>query len=247
MLHQRLDLYQRNRRDARKKISQERKPYWLQTYAHIIDEQQEHPLLRELFASLKPWEREENKPRELRKENDPRWTAFREHPRNQLALSIRSHVTKCAWFEVFILAFIVAVGAVVGMELHDADAYASSSKIVDIIALIVFTLEAVLKVLAEGERPIVYFTDANDGAFNTFDFVIVVLSFAFLGKARVNQPRLARDRHGPSSPFTLHACTRQTNQNYDTVLLPRRCHYTRQTNPSRNKGRRARVRCSACG
>lgn len=175
-------LYQRNRKDARKKISEERKPYWLQTYAHIIEEQQESPLLRDLFASLKPWEREENKPREVREQTDPRWTAFSEHPRNKLAQSVRRLVTKRAWFEVFILTFIVAVGAVVGMELHDSDAYTSFSKIVDIIALIIFTLEAILKVLAEGERPLLYFTDPNDGAFNTFDFVIVVLSFAFIGE-----------------------------------------------------------------
>lgn len=48
-----------------------------------------------------------------------RWTAFRHRPRNELALSIRHLVTKQAWFEVFIMICIIAVGVTTGLELDD--------------------------------------------------------------------------------------------------------------------------------
>ena len=37
-----------------------------------------------------------------------------------------------------------------------------------------------VKVLAEGTQPTKYFTNPYEGAFNTFDFLIVVLSWAYV-------------------------------------------------------------------
>lgn len=42
---------------------------------------------------------------------------------------------------------------VTGLELEDPVGMADTSKAIDIFALVVFTIECVLKVLAEGERP----------------------------------------------------------------------------------------------
>ena len=47
----------------------------------------------------------------------------------------------------------------------------------------VFAAECVLKIVAEGHSPGNYFRDPENGSFNTFDFLIVVLSFAFIGNS----------------------------------------------------------------
>ena len=43
----------------------------------------------------------------------------------------------------------------------------------------VFLWEAILRIWACGSRPWVYFRDINDGSFNTFDFILVVVSVVF--------------------------------------------------------------------
>ena len=53
--------------------------------------------------------------------------------------------------------------------------------VVQWITLPVFTAEAVLKVVSFGVHPMQYFHDVNEGAFNTFDLLIVLLSYALLG------------------------------------------------------------------
>jgi hypothetical protein len=45
------------------------------------------------------------------------------------------------------------VGVVTGLELDDPSRMAATSKAADACALLVFTTECVLKLLAEGERP----------------------------------------------------------------------------------------------
>ena len=42
---------------------------------------------------------------------------------------------------------------VTGLELEDPTGMADTSMVIDIFALVVFTIECVLKILAEGERP----------------------------------------------------------------------------------------------
>jgi len=49
----------------------------------------------------------------------------------------------------------------------------------DRITFFVFFLEAMLKIFSCGTRPWVYFMSEKDGNFNTFDFVIVVVSTIF--------------------------------------------------------------------
>ena len=47
----------------------------------------------------------------------------------------------------------------------------------------VFAAECVLKIVAECHSPGNYFRDPENGSFNTFDFLLVVLSFAFIGNS----------------------------------------------------------------
>jgi voltage-gated sodium channel len=80
---------------------------------------------------------------------------------------------------------IIGVGAVTGIDLemsdHRAHGYDLMSLYVSRITLVVFFCEVILKLLAEGFEPWMYFLDRNDGYFNTFDFVVVACSIAFLG------------------------------------------------------------------
>ena len=41
----------------------------------------------------------------------------------------------------------------------------------------VFTSEVVLKILSKGDAPLEYFTDPEDGSWNTFDFIVVLMSY----------------------------------------------------------------------
>jgi hypothetical protein len=42
-------------------------------------------------------------------------------------------------------------------------------------------LEAVLKIMSEGPEPLRYFTDPENGKFNTLDFFIVTAGYALIG------------------------------------------------------------------
>ena len=55
--------------------------------------------------------------------------------------------------------------------------------VVGYVTFAVFTIECVLKIVAEGKHPEAYFTHPQNGTFNTFDACIVVASFAFLGNS----------------------------------------------------------------
>ena len=54
---------------------------------------------------------------------------------------------------------------------------------VSVIALANFTLEIVLKDVAEGRAPWRFFTHPENGHFNSFDFAIVLASYGFLGSS----------------------------------------------------------------
>ena len=51
------------------------------------------------------------------------------------------------------------------------------------VTLTAFSLECVIKIVAQGARPARYFTHADDGGFNCFDFTVVAISWALMGSA----------------------------------------------------------------
>ncbi|MEM7537241.1 MAG: ion transporter [Chloroflexota bacterium] len=85
-------------------------------------------------------------------------------------------LTKTSFFQSFILGIIILAGIVVGIETNVTitQRYGAVIDIISTLILLVFVIEAILKILAEGHRPWNYFTDA----WNLFDFSIVVLSLA---------------------------------------------------------------------
>ena len=91
-------------------------------------------------------------------------------------------------FDTLIIACIVLVGIAVGAELEFVDEDRDSAAqrrlaqfcgVTQTVTLVVFVLEVVLKILACGLHPMDYFRDKEDGAFNTFDFIVVALSVLF--------------------------------------------------------------------
>ena len=110
---------------------------------------------------------------------------------NYFGWLIYKYITSQTAFEVFVLAWIVAVGIATGLDLEylgneqiyyddDYTAPAWIRPFVNItmnVATFIFTTECVLKLLAEGTEPLRYFTHPEDGYFNTFDISIVVAGF----------------------------------------------------------------------
>ena len=110
-----------------------------------------------------------------------------ENAYERLAWFVFTHFTGTAWFESYILGCIVMIGVSTGVELEAGDDPPEGIRKmvawVGMITFVSFTAEVVLKIVAEGLRPERYFTDAEDGSFNTFDFMIVVAGFLFLGSS----------------------------------------------------------------
>ena len=82
-------------------------------------------------------------------------------------------VSRANWFSNFILLIIVLAAVVVGMQTYKA--FELKHRVIldalDFIVLGIFILEAVIKIVAEGKKPLNYFKDS----WNVFDFSIVVV------------------------------------------------------------------------
>jgi hypothetical protein len=98
-------------------------------------------------------------------------------PYDQLAWFVYKWITSRMWFEAFIMGNIAMIGIATGVDLQFASANDPGVTLfVETVATgtaWVFTCECVLKLVAESYRFERYFTDEENGQFNTFDFVIV--------------------------------------------------------------------------
>jgi voltage-gated sodium channel len=99
-------------------------------------------------------------------------------------------VADSQWFTNFILGVIVLAGVVVGMQTYkefEVENHALLSTL-DTVILWIFVLEAVIKIISKGKRPLDYFKDP----WNVFDFTIVVVCFLPIGGKFIPVLRLAR-------------------------------------------------------
>tara|TARA_Y100000739_G_C20571950_1_gene448244 strand:- start:534 stop:1493 length:960 start_codon:yes stop_codon:yes gene_type:complete len=99
-------------------------------------------------------------------------------------------VADSQWFTNFILGVIVLAGVVVGMQTYkefEVENHALLSTL-DTIILWIFVLEAIIKIISKGKRPLDYFKDP----WNVFDFTIVVVCFLPVGGKFIPVLRLAR-------------------------------------------------------
>ncbi|MCH2109825.1 MAG: ion transporter [Polyangiaceae bacterium] len=96
--------------------------------------------------------------------------------------TILRKIAESTLFQVSITLVILFAGFLVGVETYPALAqrHASLLHMLDRLVLAIFTLEVVIKMGAEGRRPLNYFKDG----WNTFDFIIVAACFLpFSGQA----------------------------------------------------------------
>ena len=88
-------------------------------------------------------------------------------------IEICRKVSRAKWFSNFILLIIGMAAVVVGMQTYKA--FELKHRVIldalDFIVLVIFVLEAVIKIVAEGKTPLNYFKDP----WNVFDFSIVVV------------------------------------------------------------------------
>ncbi len=83
-------------------------------------------------------------------------------------------LTRNPMFDQFIITVIIIAGILVGVQTYPLDPLVVQRlEIVDTVILAIFSIEVVLKILAEGRRPKKYFQDA----WNVFDFLIVLAAF----------------------------------------------------------------------
>jgi len=84
-------------------------------------------------------------------------------------------IVNSSLFRYFILAVIIASGVIVGLETYPAidERFAHSFHLIDQTIIYIFLVEIILKLLAYGKKPWLYFTDP----WNIFDFIIVAVCF----------------------------------------------------------------------
>ncbi|MGA1101249.1 MAG: ion transporter [Opitutales bacterium] len=108
--------------------------------------------------------------------------------------SFCSNLSRSNFFNQFIIGTILLTGVVVGAQTYKdfAEENATVLNFLDQTILVIFTIEALIKILAEGHRPLNYFKNS----WNVFDFAIVAACllepFLQLGGAFLPILRLAR-------------------------------------------------------
>jgi len=89
--------------------------------------------------------------------------------------TISKRIAESSWFQSFIILTIIAAGVIVGIQTY-GDAVIHFQTLLnrlDLVILIIFTIEVIIKVLAEGKKPWNYFKDS----WNIFDFTIVAVCY----------------------------------------------------------------------
>jgi len=105
----------------------------------------------------------------------------------KLAWWVHSKITSRSAFEVFIMINILAVAVTTGLSLNGEDAnnlsLAKGIRHTTNITFYVFIVEAALKFVSFGVKPHHFFIAPHgEGAFNSFDMLLVVMSLALIGE-----------------------------------------------------------------
>lgn len=87
--------------------------------------------------------------------------------------NLSRRVTLSKTFNYVIFALILLAASIIGIETYPglAAKYRDLLSLIDKIIIILFTIEILLKILSNGKRPWLYFTDS----WNVFDFIIVAI------------------------------------------------------------------------
>ncbi|MDZ7880018.1 MAG: ion transporter [Saprospiraceae bacterium] len=90
--------------------------------------------------------------------------------------SVFKRISENPTFNKFILGVILAAGILVGIQTYHAAAapYHDILEVLDIIILLIFSAEVLIKILADADNPLLFFKDP----WNTFDLIIVAICWA---------------------------------------------------------------------
>lgn len=105
-------------------------------------------------------------------------------------VELSKKISESKWFQNFVTIAILVAGVLVGVATYQD----FSTKHEDILELLnkiilgIFIIEIVVKILAEGKKPWLYFTDG----WNIFDFIIVAAAFMPFGGSSIAILRLLR-------------------------------------------------------
>lgn len=99
-------------------------------------------------------------------------------------------IAQSSWFNNFIISVILIAGILVGIETYPSiiKSFGNILHVLDKIILIIFILEIIIKVLAEGKKPWRYFYNS----WNVFDFSIVAVCLLPVDTQFIAVLRLAR-------------------------------------------------------
>ena len=82
------------------------------------------------------------------------------------------------YFITTIIIAIVLAGVLVGIDTYDDLREMPIFATLESVVLFVFVLECVLKIIAEGKKPVMFFC-GEEGSWNTFDFIVVLFCMPF--------------------------------------------------------------------
>lgn len=111
----------------------------------------------------------------------------------QKIFDFNKKIAESNWFQSFIIFVILVAGVIVGIQTYEISGQLKESwkptlDALDLIILAIFTIEVIVKVLAEGKKPWNYFKDG----WNIFDFSIVAVAlFALMPGVEINASFIA--------------------------------------------------------
>ena len=118
---------------------------------------------------------------------------------DNMCLFIRTKIVQRRAFDNFIILVIVLCGVSVGVDvayLHQEDSEPAwclgFNDTITYFSLVVFTIECVFKILAQGRNPKMYFLHPQEGNYNSFDFLVVTLSYVFITDESVSTIAIMR-------------------------------------------------------
>jgi voltage-gated sodium channel len=93
-------------------------------------------------------------------------------------------------FTILIILTIILAGVLVGLDTYEQLQDIVALNILEILIVVIFVIEIVIKICAEGTKPWKFFTDGEAGLWNTFDFLVVVFSMPFLSSLFKETPAI---------------------------------------------------------
>jgi hypothetical protein len=133
-------------------------PFWMASIAAYLPEDDGS----DMNLDIKYSKMERMEIRHYRVAGDPK-----PHWYDELSWMVFKHVTSKAWFETIVLCAILLVGATTGIELeageNPSDDVVHLVSVVSVMSTFIFTSEIIMKVIAEGSRPLEFFTDQDNG------------------------------------------------------------------------------------